>query len=236
MIFFLFITQVWSTKVTILGDLDITGSFECSGLTTEAMYSEGTVHTSDTLTVNDITSDEIMVSEITLESINPIDSEIVIDADVLVNAPETETAFIQLHWQAFLHENFEFDAQGWNSQTFDTCNGRDHFLRAYAGEKLESTYTLPRNSGVRITASIHLLDNWQGEEISLKVDNELVWVDTGKSGAFNICGETYNDAAYALPLDIVLKNKSGEISLSFSSTLQHKHASFGIDNLIIYLK
>ena len=236
MIISILIGLAFSKKISMLGDLSITGELDCQGMDSDTLYSNGTVQTTSSLTANDITSDKITVSELTLSSISPINSQIIIDADVVIKAPPSTTSFIQLEWRILLHEDFEDVIDGWSHSQKSSCNnGRDYFLQGFAEQEISKVYKLPLHSKVRISASVHMIDLWQGESIFMKVNDHIVWVESAKSGNINICGNIEPDAGYAIPIDIVHKSSSQQLKISFGSSLTTKNASFGVDDVIIHI-
>ena len=234
--FFIFLFHlVFSITTELSGDLSVSGKLNCEGLESDTFYSNGTLHTSESLTTTDITADEVSVSDITLSSIYPIDSSITIDANVIINAPSSSTSFIEIKWQLFSHEDFESLSLGWNSIRRNTCND-DFFLEVFANEEITKTYELPQHNVVRINASVHMIDDWQGETLYMKINDQIVWAENAKSGQINLCGGSQNDAGYGIPIDVIHKSKETSLKVTFGSTLQTKTASFGVDDMIVYLK
>jgi hypothetical protein len=59
-------------------------------------------------------------------------------------------------------------------------------------------HSLPEHTTVRINASYHMLDSWEGETAYMKVDDEIVWSRKGEHSAngINLCGGDHNDPAF----------------------------------------
>lgn len=229
-----FLTVAAALTTTMMGDLEISGKLNCGNIVSETLYSSGTVHTTSSLTVADITSTSTTVSELTLSSIYPIDSEITIEADVLIKAPLETTSFLQMYWNLFSHEDFEKDAEGWNAVR-STCNKRDYFIQGFSDEEIKKTYKLPLHSSVKITASVHFLDTWQGESLILKANGQIIWMQSARSGNTNICANSEPDAGYGVPIDIDYKSTSRTLDLLFTSNVKGQ-SSFGVDDIILYVK
>jgi hypothetical protein len=70
----------------------------------------------------------------------------------------------------------------------------------------------------------------------MKVNGLVRWVHSGNSGSVNLCGGESNDAAYGIPVDVVVNLVSQEVNVSFGSTMNNDSGSFGVDDFMIYLK
>jgi hypothetical protein len=59
---------------------------------------------------------------------------------------------------------------------------------------------LKKHSVLKINASFHMLDNWNGEKAYMKINDKIVWSRSGKHSkkGLNICGGDFNDPAFAL--------------------------------------
>ena len=111
-------------------------------------------------------------------------------------------------WELKHHDDFESDNSlyGWSDKRTSNCNkmtGR--FLGGHCNfsfnEVTKTFPNLPEHSTLRINASFHMLDAWNGEKAFMKVNNEVVWSRTGKhskTNGLNICGGDFNDPAFAL--------------------------------------
>ena len=63
-------------------------------------------------------------------------------------------------------------------------------------------YNLPEHKTVKITANIHFFDNWEGENVYFKIDDQTVWFKSVKNSqsadAINICGGDSSDPKFAM--------------------------------------
>lgn len=61
---------------------------------------------------------------------------------------------------------------------------------------------LPKHNTIKLNANIHLFDNWEGESVYLKIDDEMVWFKSVKASksehSFNICGGEASDPKFAM--------------------------------------
>jgi len=70
---------------------------------------------------------------------------------------------------------------------------------------------------------------------------ERKWSKTGKVSdhiGMNFCGGDKNDPAFALPIDVVVNHNKESVTVTFGTTLKNDpcEASFGIDDVMIYIK
>ena len=94
---------------------------------------------------------------------------------------------------------------------------------------------------IRIKASYHMFDNWNGEMGYMKINDQIVWAKEGKSNeknGINICGGDYNDPAFNLGIDVVVPHNESEVIVSFGSTLDKDpcEASYGFQDVMLYIK
>ena len=94
---------------------------------------------------------------------------------------------------------------------------------------------VPTSSKVRVTANVHFIDEWDGESVQLKANNQLVWSFQATSGEINVCGGAQPDGGYGIPVDISLPY-TDLLKLEFSSGILSNKGRFGVDNIIIYVK
>ena len=144
-------------------------------------------------------------------------------------------------------------AEGWSHTHTSSCDeaGKgDTFLGgacALGGDTLASkTYHgLPLHTSVRITASFHFLDNWEGETGFAKVDGKYAWADMADTSkihparGLNVCGGDHPDAKIGAPIDITMPHTGASVELAFGAMLKGKDpcdASFGVDNVMVYVR
>ncbi len=99
---------------------------------------------------------------------------------------------------------------------------------------------------MRITARVHFIDQWEGENVILSVNNNVMWIDGARSptmedllrgAAINVCGGNHPDARLSVPVDIITRHTDSQLLIDVSSTLSGTitKASFGIDDVSIYI-
>jgi len=75
------------------------------------------------------------------------------------------------------HDDFEGkkSLKGWSRKELSSCNeGGNSFLGGHcklSHQEVSKTYNLPEHKHLKITASVHMFDNWDGESIYMKVND-----------------------------------------------------------------
>lgn len=101
---------------------------------------------------------------------------------------------------------------------------------------------LLKHTHVRIQASAHFIDDWQGETAYLKINDNVVWTDThdqrASRGQFSVCGSpSYPESRLTVPIDVTFPHKSQKLKVSFGSTLDRTaNAMFGLSSLTVSLR
>ncbi len=146
------------------------------------------------------------------------------------------------------HDDFETQEslKGWSKQQTSSCSKNGNvFLGGHCqfsyNEISKKFYINIPHKQVRVTASFHMLDNWEGEFGYMKINGKIAWIKEGrtdKENGMNICGGKENDAAFNVPIDAYVNHDGKEIEVTFGSTLEKDpcDASFGVDDVMIYVK
>jgi hypothetical protein len=131
---------------------------------------------------------------------------------------------------------------GWTTAESITCQGIT-MLTQQKTQPIAKIYTgLPDHSHVRIVATAHFVDDWQGETAILKVNDQIVWTDSydqrNGNSKFSMCGsDTYPEGRFAVPIDITLPFTGSELKLVFSSTVDEgSDARFGVSSVALYIR
>jgi len=111
-------------------------------------------------------------------------------------------------WELKHHDDFENEDSllGWSDQRTSRCeNMTGRFLGGHCNfsfnEVTKTFKGLKQHTTIRINASFHMLDAWDGEKAYMKINNKIVWNRVGKHSkkhGLNICGGHFNDPAFAL--------------------------------------
>lgn len=111
-------------------------------------------------------------------------------------------------WKLNHHDDFESkdSLNGWSDKRTSRCNKMSgYFLGGhcnFAFNEAHKTFNgLKKHSKLRVTASFHMLDAWDGEKAYMKINDKVVWNRVGKhsqKSGLNICGGDFNDPAFNL--------------------------------------
>jgi len=101
---------------------------------------------------------------------------------------------------------------------------------------------LMKHTQVRVQATGHFVDDWQGETAYFKVNDNVVWTDShdqrASRGQFSVCGSpNYPESRLTVPIDFSFHHKASKLKLAFGSTLDRTaNAAFGISSLTLSLR
>eukprot|EP00466_Bigelowiella_natans_P004838 jgi/Bigna1/135061/aug1.27_g9769 len=104
------------------------------------------------------------------------------------------------------------------------------------------TFAIPRHHEmIRLVATVHFVDDWQGETAYLKVDGSIVWTQShterNSNQLMNICGKVrYPDSKFSVPIDVTIPHSSPSMKVTFGSNLRTDQALFGLSSLAVYMK
>lgn len=244
MIILLFLPFVWCASVNLGSDLTVTGTLSCEGITATSLNNDGTISTTESLTTDSIEASSSVISELIVDEIYALNTQITINSNIIIKAPaDSSSSFIEKSWKLRDHHDFELGSHGWSNSQRTSCDGESFFLGghcAFSDKEVSKKFKLPIHSFVKISASYHMLDKWEGETAYMKVNDKIVWTMTGVSheNGVDVCGGKHKDAKFAIPIDITLPHTSENLEVSFGSTLKGDpcNASYGIDDVLIYLR
>jgi hypothetical protein len=153
-------------------------------------------------------------------------------------------------WRLVAQENFDKGALGWSNDTTTTCGGYALLggFGQFAGGEVKKTFAnLTEHSQVRVVATFHFIDSWQGETAFARVDDSYVWTDRYDSSPAagttkgNICGKPeVPEMKFATPVDIVAPHDpmATRVKVSFGTTLDAdpSTASWGLSSVAVYIR
>jgi len=158
-------------------------------------------------------------------------------------------------WSMVALENFNAIspyASGWFAGDYDTptvnCSGLvimtgvSESLKVPNMDSFAKTYEhLAPHTQVQIKATVHFLDDWQGETAFMKIDNAVVWTEMhdqrATRGTFNVCGRSFPDSKFSVPISVTISHSKPQLRVSFGSTLDSTaFAYFGLSSLELYIR
>jgi hypothetical protein len=100
---------------------------------------------------------------------------------------------------------------------------------------------------IRVAATFHYIDSWQGETAFARVDDSYVWTDRYDSSPAagstkgNICGKPdVPEMKFAHSVDIVAPHDpmATKVKISFGTTLdaEPSSASWGVSSIAVYIR
>lgn len=123
------------------------------------------------------------------------------------------------------------------------CSGLNIFTAPVAPGFISKTFKkLPPHRFARIVATVHFVDDWQGETAWLKLDNNYSWTETLDQkvvgSQINVCGRSqFPESKFASTLDITIEHAAEKLHVQFGANLENgSEANFGISSVQIYLR
>lgn len=131
--------------------------------------------------------------------------------------------------------------------------GSDQFSKP--GGVKRRWHSLPKHSTVRIQATLHFLDRWEGEALQVMVgptkdaiqapeteNARTVWQETYNSGADarperNVCGnKNFGESKLSAPVDVVVEHSTDVLDVVFRNNFGQiggSPRSWGLSNVVI---
>jgi len=123
------------------------------------------------------------------------------------------------------------------------CSGLNIFTAPVAPGFISKTFKkLPPHRFARIVATVHFVDDWQGETAWLKLDNNYSWTETldqkVAGSQINVCGRNnFPESKFASTLDITIEHSAEKLHVQFGANLENgSEAHFGVSSVQIYLR
>merc|ERR1711907_898906 len=109
--------------------------------------------------------------------------------------------------------------------------------------KQETFEGLPAHTSVKLVATFHFIDAWEGEYAYARIDDNYVWTDTytqdASSQSINVCGnDKIGEGKFAVPIEVSVPHTSNKVKISFGSTIDQDPAdeSWGLSSVAVYIK
>jgi len=130
----------------------------------------------------------------------------------------------------------------WNFENYLQCPA---FSMITTTRKTPITYTylnLPAHTQVQLQATVHFIDDWQGETAYLKVDDEYVWTKSHGQEVIghtvNVCGSPlFGETSFTIPIDIAVWNPNKQLKVEFGTTLDPGVTAYlGLSSINLYIR
>ena len=245
-------------EMKINSNVIINGDVTAGKIVTDVLRVKDEGMIGNNLHSNDIQTDSINTNAVYVSSITSPTGELIIEGDlIIINEDDDEDeeqiehneSFAAKEWNILYHDDFDSEEslKGWSHPLTNTCSkGGNAFLGGHCNfsyQEVSKTFLITKpHKQVRITASFHMFDNWNGEYGYMKVNDSIQWLRQGENinneNGINICGNASNDPAFNMQIDVVVPTEENEIKIAFGSTLETApcNASFGVDDVMIYTK
>jgi len=131
----------------------------------------------------------------------------------------------------------------WKFETYLDCPAFS--IITTTTKKTPITYTylnLPPHTQVQLQATVHFVDDWQGETAYLKIDDEYVWTKSHGQEVIghpiNVCGSPlFGETSFSLPIDVAVWNKNKMLKLEFGTTLEAGVTAYlGLSSINLYIR
>lgn len=152
-------------------------------------------------------------------------------------------------WSLISYDDFSSseNIKDWSFQKLMSCNDNNGnlFIGGYCllnKEEVSKKFFIGySHESIRVKASYHMFDNWNGEMGYMKIKEQIIWAKKAKSNeknGINICGGDYNDPYFNLVIDVTIPHNESDVTITFGSTLDKDpcDASYGFQDVMLYIK
>jgi len=241
-------------NVTIYGDMNVQGSLRTTSIQSSNLTVDGSLNVNADLKASKLKVDNLHADSIETMRLSSPSGAIMVDADLTISSISTDTvaaSFLEVggakQWALVFHEDFQEKVSGWTPVKVSSCGGEDKFLGGhcnFAADTASKVFkNLPAHTQVRMTASFHFLDQWDGEQAFASIDGKNVWADSSKSHrgeGVNVCGAAHPDRKFAAPIDVTMQHTGDNVEVKFGTTMDSStdscQQSWGVDDVTIYVK
>jgi len=131
----------------------------------------------------------------------------------------------------------------WTYEKYLQCSPSFSIITTTKNTPITYTYeNLPAHTQVQIQATVHFIDDWQGETAYLKIDDEYMWTKSNsheRSGnSLNLCGSPlFQENSFSVSIDVAVWNKNTQLKIEFGTTLDPSvTAYFGLSSINLYIR
>jgi hypothetical protein len=242
-------------NITIMGDIDVSGSFRTTAINSESVTIDGSMSVSYAVQGESITVSKGTIGVLHTKAMAGPQGSVHFAGEMQlgslsVNGTTSAASFIQndvVQWALRHHDDFEGQINGWDSTETSSCDGFDKHLGGHCqetGGSVKKVFTdLGEHKSLRLQAQYHFLDSWENERAWAKINGKTVWTDTNDirglhPSALNLCGGASPDGKFATTVDVVIPHSDGQVEIEFGADLDEHPCdeSFGIDDVSISVR
>merc|ERR1711998_120349 len=240
----------------VLGDITVTGALRTSKIRSNSLTVDGSINVVNTITAETLSAESAESTVLETPGVSSPTGVIHItgpisSSDASVNATLHASSFIQRdvkQWALAVHEDFEEKVEGWSSNAVNSCDGTDTHLAGHCNEvggEVSKTFSGlgDTHTHVRLRASFHFLDSWEGETAYAKLGNKVVWTESHDVRGMhdlgeNLCGGDHADLKMSVPIDVTIPHTGDSLEVAFGGLLDEHpcNESFGVDDVQIAIR
>jgi len=171
--------------------------------------------------------------------------EVIVNTDIL-SAKSFATEQLVIHdvvqWSLNSLEMFDEIsplAAGWSHNETIKCSGLAIFL-AHKKHVHKVYHGLPHHSQLRLEATAHFIDDWQGEIAFLKVNDHIVWTEghdqKHSQSKLSVCGsDIIPESKFSVAIDVTFPHRESTLVVQFGTTIPQDapQTLFGFSSLSI---
>ena len=64
---------------------------------------------------------------------------------------------------------------------------------SYSAKLSKSFYNLPAHISIRLRFRLWVIDSWEGESMTVRIDGIVKWTSTYQTGTVSVCGAAYGE-------------------------------------------
>tara|TARA_B110001452_G_scaffold114228_1_gene94754 strand:- start:865 stop:1653 length:789 start_codon:yes stop_codon:yes gene_type:complete len=150
-------------------------------------------------------------------------------------------------WFLARAEDFSASCSAWSNCTRSHCGAAPRMLGgfgAFAGGEVSKLFVRldSPHTELRLKATFHFIDRWQGETAYAKIDNQYVWAESyavqETKGGINLCGNDTPENKFAVPIDVVIPHSTSVVNILFGAEVEQPatEQSWGVSDVQILLR
>jgi len=249
------LAQGASGNVSVLGDITITGNLRTNKIRSNSLNVDGSLNVAQGVTADMLTAKEASVTIMETPGVSNPTGVVnimgpIASSSATINETLAVSSFIQRdvkQWALAVHEDFEEKVQGWSSNAVSACDG-DHHLAGHCNEnggEVSKTFSGlgTEHTHLRLRATFHFLDSWEGETAFAKLGNKVVWTEAHDTrnmhpDAENLCAGDHPDTKVGVPIDVTIQHTGDTVDVAFGGLLDEHpcNESFGVDDVQISVR